>query len=97
MLRYGFRAAALGWIIAALVLLAPGVGLAIERAGVLRRGCPPEVRTVHPMGYEGQYEYGLESVARFRWGYFGAHSRPTSAWSRGYFDNYSQWTYRPGS
>lgn len=64
-----------------------------------RRGSPSgEPRIVHRIGYEGQYEYNLGAVPTFRYGYFGAHSRPLNSWSpSNYYQTYKQWTFQPGS
>jgi len=64
-----------------------------------RRGAAnAQPRVVHPIGYEGQYEYNLGAVPTFRYGYFGAHSRPMNSWSpNNYYQTHKQWTFQPGS
>jgi len=57
---------------------------------------PAGVRVVYSMNYQGVYDYGLSEVPRFRWGYFGSHTRPTSSWYRGYSRDFRQWTFQPG-
>ncbi len=55
------------------------------------------VHTVYLMNYQGPYDYGLSEVPRFRWGYFGTHTRPTTSWYRGYSRDFRQWTFQPGN
>lgn len=56
-----------------------------------------DLRTQYRMNYQGPYNYGLAEVPRFRWGYFGTHTRPTTSWYRGYSRDFRQWTFQPGN
>ncbi len=37
------------------------------------------------------------NVPTYQWGYFGARSRPRVVEQHGYYDDYRQWSFRPGS
>jgi len=88
-------------ILAALAaLLLTALDSSAARAGQLwgraKRGAPG-VRSVYLMDYQGPYDYRMDEVPRFRWGYFGTHTRPTSSWYRGYSRDFRQWTLQPGN
>lgn len=67
---------------------------------------PTENRYAHvPPGHERFYaqpvpaypwlDRGL-NVPTYNWGYFGARTRPNVVEQHGYYDDYRQWSFRPG-
>lgn len=89
------------------LLLAALLGLLVAAAASLPAAAGPAagpiaprlvgLRTQYRMNYPGPYDYGLAEVPRFRWGYFGTHTRPTTSWYRGYSRDFRQWTFQPGN
>jgi hypothetical protein len=52
------------------------------------------LRTVNVPAYPW-LSHGL-AVPTYNWGYFGARSRPTTLTQRAYYEDYVQWSFRPG-
>lgn len=88
-------------VVAAVILLGlsrPSAALARHPPMLLRRPEPAPAPRLQPDYATHQHlwhAYGLEAPT-FRWGHFGAHSRPTFSVHRGYYGNYKQWTFRRG-
>ncbi len=91
----------MGLVLVALAgLLLAAWGTSPAAAGQPRGTIAPRAareRIVYRMNYQGPYDYGLATVPRFRWGYFGAHARPTTSWYRGYSRDFRQLTFQPGN
>ena len=86
-------------VVASVIMLGltlPSATLARQPPTLLRRPEPaPRLQPDYATHQHLWHAYGLDAPT-FRWGYFGARSRPSFSVHRGYYGKYKQWTCRHG-